>query len=96
MSRLVRATFSNGAVLKRRSVTKVYTHAYLIKGVYGENAKGWGGSSIELGTIWGHSGFSTSEEQCRRNMSGESAWARKQPGTAVTFEEVVAVEVLES
>lgn len=89
MPRLVKATFSNGHVLERSSVSKVYTHAYLIKGTYG-------GEPTRTGaTTWGHSGFSSSEEQCLRNMASESAWSRKRDGSTTTFEEVVAVEVIE-
>lgn len=84
--RIVRATFSNGIVLERGSVSKVYTHAYLVKGKYGDTGPG---------KTWGGSGFSTSQAQCERNMRGESAWNRKQPGATVEFEQVVAVEVIE-
>lgn len=86
--RIVKATFSTGLVLERGSVSKVYTHAYNIDGKYGDQGH-------HAGKSWGYSGFSTSKDQCERNMRGESAWCRKQPGSTVTSEEVVAVEVVE-
>ena len=82
-TRFVRATFSNGQVIERGSVSKVYTHAYLVAGTHADSR------------VWGQSGFSTSEDQCRRNMAAESAWSRKQPGAEVIHQEVVPVEVIE-
>lgn len=81
--RIVRATFTTGAV-ERGSISKIYTHAYNVWGLYAD------------GREWGFTGFSTSEDQCNRNMRAESAWSRKQPGASVKGEEVVAVEVIEA
>lgn len=86
--RVVRATFSNGHVLERGSISKVYTHAYLVTGKYGD-------TSHNAGKTWGYSGFSTSQDQCERNMRGESAWNCKQPGATVAHEEVVAVKLID-
>jgi hypothetical protein len=75
--RKVRATFSNGVVKDRSSLSKVYTHAY----------------QFITGKGWQQFGFSTSEEQCRRNLAAESAYSAKHNGP-LQFSEVVEVEVL--
>jgi hypothetical protein len=74
--RKVRATFSNGVVKTRSSHSRVYTHAY----------------QFITSTGWTQFGFSSSEEQCRRNLAAESAYyGKKGP---LQFSEVVAVEVM--
>lgn len=84
--RIVRATFSNGRALERGSVSRLYTHAYLVTFEY-PRADGTGFISGERG------GFSASEVQAHKNMHAEVAWARKQPDCKISGE-VVPVEVI--
>lgn len=77
--RIVRAIFSNGEVLERGSVSKVYSHAYLFSV-----------RSRETGSVWSKSGFSTSGTQCERNLASESAWYRNHPDKY----EMVSAEVV--
>ncbi len=80
--RFVKATFSNGREIKRASISKIYTYAYLACG------------KSPMGQTWEKVGFSGSEDQCRLNMAAETAWLRKSPGYTVEFEQVVAVAVV--
>ena len=74
--RIVRATFSDGSVIERGSISKVYTHAYLFRGwrlATKEDERRWGrkeGDRIDTDK----DGFSTSAEQAERNMRAEMAW----------------------
>ena len=81
MNRYFKATFTNGAVRKRASASRVYTHAYQFI------TKGGGGQF----------GFSTSEAQCLANMEAESAWVRRNQGPnqfeeVTAVEEITAKE----
>ena len=78
-----RAKFSNGEVVRRQTVTRSYTHAYLAMGEYTDR-------NGEQQTFKYH-GFSTSAAQARKNMESELAWMRR-GGRDVAFSEVVEVE----
>jgi hypothetical protein len=88
--RIVRATFSDGTVLERGSVSRVYTHAYLARGKYPERT----GEYARPGGEWDTSGFSASAAQAQKNMEAETAWGRR-AGYTRDFAEVVAIEVVE-
>lgn len=91
MTRYVKATFADGTVLTRSSVTKVYTHAYLVRGWY-ELSFPYGDHKVGDAVDHTQSGFSGSAEQAKRNMFAETAWVRKgKTPREVTFEEVVPV-----
>lgn len=92
--RVVRATFSNGRVIERGSMSKVYTHAWLAEGTYPANDGSRGWAPREAGT-WEKAGFSTSPAQAARNMESEIAGYRRDPAYTVTLTDVRAVEVIE-
>jgi len=76
--------------LERGSTSRVYTHAYLAEGhcpIRPDIASDTG--------RWQQSGFSSSEQQARKNMEAETAWIRGREGYSRDFAEVVAVEVIE-
>lgn len=94
-ARKVKATFSDGTVLTRSSVSRVYTHAYLTHGTHPPRDERWP-EHLRVAGTWQLSGFSSSAEQAAKNMEAESAFYRNNIGKGYTrdFAEVVAVEVL--
>lgn len=79
------AEFSNGTTIKRQTVNRTYTHAYL--------------KIIELTEpkrdeakerAW--SGFSSSRQQAGKNMESESAWTNRMPHKVI-IAEIVKVEL---
>jgi hypothetical protein len=81
-NRIVKATFSTGDTRARNTVIRTFTHAYLVR------------LRRPDGQTYERSGFSVSEDQCRRNMLAETAYVRRQ-GYVPIVEEVVPVEVIE-
>lgn len=91
--RKVQATFSDGTVLARGSISRHYTHAWFAKWTYPPEwyeARKDRGFSYTGDENWKRGGFSTSADQCRRNMDGELAWATKE-GAVFSLREVVEV-----
>jgi hypothetical protein len=93
--RKVKATFSDGTVLTRTSVSRIYTHAYLARGRKPDPGPDYGEAYRAIRS-WEKSGFSSSADQARRNMDGETAFLRRcaDKGWTRDFAEVVPVEVL--
>lgn len=91
--RIVHAIFSDGTVIERGSVSRLYTHAYLLRARYVASLD-WGlgkkGDLVEIEK----SGFSSSAAQAERNMKSETAWLCHCQAT-VTLREVVPVQVIE-
>lgn len=78
------ATFSDGTVLTRSSDCRVYAAAWL---AYGEREDG------KYGKGWHLQGFSSSQEQARKNMDAETAFVRRNSGYTTKFSEVAPAEV---
>jgi hypothetical protein len=96
--RVVRATFSDGTVLERGSITKTYTHAWLCRAWRintKEDARRWSGHKEgEVYTAeW--SGFSSAAHLADKSMRSDTAWVRREPRWTITLQEVVPVEVIE-
>lgn len=93
MTRYVKAVFSDGTVLTRSSVTRIYSHAYLARGAFDRSPSevaAWKTAHCE----WTKTGFSGSADQAARNMAAETAWMTKR--APASFAEVAAVEPIEA
>lgn len=94
--RVVKATFSNGEVLERGSVSKVYTHAWYACGRFVRPPDS--AFPIKSGA-WNESGFATSLALAEKALRTATSWREKNDPqhTAYTgtFAEAVPVEVIE-
>ena len=80
-----KALFSNGTLMKRSSMTRRYTHAYLSIGSYISPTDG------KTINHFRRHGFSTSEAQVTKNLAAETAWYQKQKDINIAVNEIVSV-----